>query len=79
MLTELRTALPKKLLSTCTTQSAYIGADGSPLTDVKAFANVLDHILVMNYDVWGGASLPLVQSCPASQRADSAPPLTLSL
>ncbi|TNY19076.1 glycoside hydrolase [Rhodotorula diobovata] len=58
MLTELRTALPKKLLSTCTTQSAYIGADGSPLTDVKAFANVLDHILVMNYDVWGASSTP---------------------
>lgn len=46
--------MPNKRLSTCTTQQAYIGANGSPLTDVSAFAKVLDNILVMNYDVWGG-------------------------
>ncbi|GAA6056603.1 hypothetical protein JCM3770_006662 [Rhodotorula araucariae] len=57
-LTELRAAMPTKLLSTCTTHQAYIGADGSPLTDVSAFAKVLDHILVMNYDVWGASSTP---------------------
>ncbi|BGP38961.1 hypothetical protein JCM10450v2_002918 [Rhodotorula kratochvilovae] len=57
-LKELREALPTKFLSTCTTHQAYIGADGSPLTDVSAFASVLDHILVMNYDVWGASSTP---------------------
>ncbi|GAA5927503.1 hypothetical protein JCM3775_006001 [Rhodotorula graminis] len=67
----LRAALPQKLLSTCTTQSAYVGADGSPLTDVSAFAKVLDHILVMNYDVWGasstpGPNAPLRDDCPGS-------------
>ena len=56
-LQELRVAMPNKRLSTCTTQQAYIGANGSPLTDVSAFAKVLDNILVMNYDVWGGESL----------------------
>lgn len=67
----MRTALPQKLLSTCTTQSAYVGADGSPLTDVSAFAKVLDHILVMNYDVWGGASrsFPRRRSLPPARAA----------
>lgn len=57
-LQELRVAMPNKRLSTCTTQQAYIGANGSPLTDVSAFAKVLDNILVMNYDVWGASSTP---------------------
>ena len=52
----LRAAMPDKRLSTCTTQQTYIGSNGSPLKDVSAFADVLDNILVMNYDVWGGES-----------------------
>ncbi|KAM0754841.1 glycoside hydrolase, partial [Meredithblackwellia eburnea MCA 4105] len=55
----LRTSLgTDKLISACTTQTAFLGADGSPLTDVSAFGEVLDHILVMNYDVWGASSTP---------------------
>lgn len=63
-LTALRAAVgPNKRLSTCVTQSAFLGADGSPLADVSAFAKVLDSVLVMNYDVWGGPSL---SPCPLS-------------
>lgn len=49
----LRQQLPSTLLSTCTTQTTYV-SDGSPLTNVASFANVLDYVMVMNYDVWGG-------------------------
>ncbi|KAM0750346.1 glycoside hydrolase family 18 protein, partial [Meredithblackwellia eburnea MCA 4105] len=68
----LRTSLGSdKIISACTTQQAFLGADGSPLTDVSAFAAVLDHILVMNYDVWGassnpGPNAPLTNACSGS-------------
>lgn len=55
----LRSSLPNKRLSTCTTQQTYVGANGSPIGDVSAYAQYLDAILVMNYDVWGGESRPL--------------------
>ncbi|BGO98421.1 Chitinase [Rhodotorula toruloides] len=54
----LRSSLPNKRLSTCTTQQTYIGANGSPIGDVSAYAQYLDAILVMNYDVWGASSTP---------------------
>ena len=31
----------------------WVDAKGQPLKDVSAFANVLDWILLMNYDTWG--------------------------
>ncbi|GAA5821856.1 hypothetical protein JCM11251_004747 [Rhodosporidiobolus azoricus] len=69
----LRAALPDGHLSTCTTQQTYIGANGSPLGDVSAFAEVLDNVLVMNYDVWGasstpGANAPLSNKCSGSMQ-----------
>ncbi|GAA5950408.1 hypothetical protein JCM21900_003725 [Sporobolomyces salmonicolor] len=72
----LRAALPNKRLSTCTTQQAYIGANGSPLTNVAAYAAVLDNILVMNYDVWGasstpGPNAPLEDSCSGSMQPNA--------
>ncbi|GAA5944465.1 glycoside hydrolase family 18 protein [Sporobolomyces koalae] len=72
----LRKAMPDKRLSTCTTQQAYIGANGSPLTDVSAFGKVLDNILVMNYDVWGasstpGPNAPLSDACPNSNQPNA--------
>ncbi|GAA6029711.1 hypothetical protein JCM8097_001014 [Rhodosporidiobolus ruineniae] len=67
----LRAALPNARLSTCTTQQTYVGANGSPIGDVSAYADVLDNILVMNYDVWGasstpGANAPLTDACSGS-------------
>ncbi|GAA5916176.1 glycoside hydrolase family 18 protein [Sporobolomyces salmoneus] len=75
-LQELRTALPDKRLSTCTTQQTYIGANGSPIADVSEFAKVLDNILVMNYDVWGasstpGPNAPLSDACPNSMQPNA--------
>lgn len=56
-LTSLRAALaPGARISSCTTHAAFIGPNGSPLADVAAFGKVLDNIVVMNYDVWGGSS-----------------------
>ncbi|GAA6062786.1 hypothetical protein JCM10212_002155 [Sporobolomyces blumeae] len=75
-LQDLRAALPDKRLSTCTTQQAYIGANGSPLVDVSAYAKVLDNILVMNYDVWGasstpGPNAPLEDACSGSMQPNA--------
>lgn len=72
----LRAAMPDKRLSTCTTQQTYIGANGSPISDVSAFADVLDNILVMNYDVWGasstpGPNAPLSDACPNSMQPNA--------
>ena len=55
------------------------GPDGTPLTDVSGFANVLDYIAVMNYDVSGswlsyvGPNAPLNDTCaPAANQQGSA-------
>ncbi|BGP23731.1 glycoside hydrolase [Rhodotorula toruloides] len=67
----LRASLPDKRLSSCTTQQPFIGSNGSPIADVSAYAQYLDAILVMNYDVWGasstpGPNAPLEDACPNS-------------
>ncbi|KAF8801135.1 endochitinase [Phlegmacium glaucopus] len=55
----------------------FAGPDGTPMTDVSGFAAVLDHIAIMNYDVWGswsasvGPNAPLNDTC-ASTKAGSA-------
>lgn len=54
MLQLLRQKLPSALLSTCSTQQTYVGANGNPVGDVSEFAKILDYVMVMNYDVWGG-------------------------
>lgn len=51
----------------------FAGPDGTPMTDVSAFAAVLDHIAVMNYDIWGswsstvGPNSPLNDTCAPTQ------------
>jgi len=57
----------------------FIGANGSPMTDVSEFAKVLDFIEIMNYDIWGpfsnsvGPNSPLNDSCaPAADQEGSA-------
>ena len=67
MLQLLRQKLPTTLLSTCTTQQTYVGANGNPVGDVSQFANVLDHVMVMNYDVWGGSFSRLPACCPLTR------------
>ncbi|KJA18752.1 glycoside hydrolase family 18 protein [Hypholoma sublateritium FD-334 SS-4] len=54
-------------------QTPFAGPDGTPTADVSAFATVLNHIAVMNYDVWGswsptvGPNAPLDDSCSPVQ------------
>ncbi|PPQ82606.1 hypothetical protein CVT25_007120 [Psilocybe cyanescens] len=51
----------------------FAGPGGTPLSNVSAFADVLDHIAIMNYDVWGtwsadvGPNAPLNDSCAPVQ------------
>lgn len=50
----LKSTLPPGARITAATQSQpFAGPDGNPMSDVSAFAGVLDWILLMNYDVWG--------------------------
>ncbi|KAJ8509393.1 hypothetical protein ONZ45_g8433 [Pleurotus djamor] len=64
-------------LSAAVGLAPFMGSDGTPMTDVSAFAEVLDHISIMAYDVWGswstsvGPNAPLDDSC-ASTKAGSA-------
>jgi chitinase len=50
----------------------FADSEGNPSTNVSAFADVLDYISIMNYDIWGswsstvGPSAPLNDSCAES-------------
>jgi chitinase len=65
----LRTVLPPTAkITAATLTQPWVGPDGMPLKDMTAFAQVLDWILIMNYDVWGssatpGANAPLSDAC----------------
>ena len=62
----------KLILTASTPILPYNGPDGSPLTDVSGFAKVLNHIEIMNYDIWGpwsptvGPNAPLNDTCAAT-------------
>ncbi|KAJ7731113.1 glycoside hydrolase family 18 protein [Mycena maculata] len=51
----------------------FVGSDGQPMDDVSSFADVLDRIALMVYDVWGswsptvGPNAPLNDSCALVQ------------
>jgi chitinase len=80
-LQELRsTEVGKNLtLSAATSIAPFYGSSGSPLTNISAFAHVLDYVEVMNYDVWGswsstvGPNSPLNDTCaPSADQQGSA-------
>lgn len=49
----LRTRLPPSAAITAATlPTTFYGSDGEPMRDVSQFAEALDWILLMNYDVW---------------------------
>lgn len=60
-------------MSASTTLKPWVGPNGTAMTDVSQFADVLDWINVMNYDVWGswdstagvGPNAPLNDTCAA--------------
>lgn len=57
----LRAKLPADAKITAATQTIpFAGADGKPLANAAEFAEVLDWVLLMNYDTWGCESSPTV-------------------
>lgn len=72
--TQLRTALgSSKVISAAVTDLPWIGSNGSPLTNVSAYAAQLTTANIMNYDVWGasstpGPNAPLSNACNNSQQ-----------
>jgi chitinase len=45
---------PTARISAAVQTTTFVGADGQPMDDLRAFADVLDWVLLMNYDTWGG-------------------------
>ena len=43
----------KLILTAATSIFPWKGANDTALTDVSGFAQTLDYIAIMNYDVWG--------------------------
>jgi chitinase len=68
----LRTKLPPTARITAAVQtSPFAGADGDPVKDVRAFADALDWVVLMDYDMWGasanpGPNAPLSNACQNS-------------
>ncbi|TFK54573.1 glycoside hydrolase family 18 protein [Heliocybe sulcata] len=66
-------------LSAATGIGPFFDADGEPGSDMKGFAEVLDYIEIMDYDVWGswsdgvGPNAPLNDTCasPADQQGSA--------
>ncbi|EPQ53629.1 glycoside hydrolase family 18 protein [Gloeophyllum trabeum ATCC 11539] len=81
MLQELRSQPAGKnlTLSAAVSITPFVGSGGTPMSDVSAFASVLDYIEIMNYDIWGswstgvGPNAPLDDSCapPADQQGSA--------
>ncbi|KAH0834836.1 glycoside hydrolase family 18 protein [Lanmaoa asiatica] len=69
---EMRTVAPNLTLSAATSINPWVDSTGIPLTNVSAYAQVLDWIEVMNYDVFGtfssvtGPNSPLNDTCASS-------------
>ncbi|EGO03459.1 glycoside hydrolase family 18 protein [Serpula lacrymans var. lacrymans S7.3] len=66
-------------LSAAVSITPWVGSDGQPLTDVSQYAQVLDYIEIMNYDIWGnwstavGPNSPLNDTCaPTADQQGSA-------
>ncbi|KAH7922909.1 glycoside hydrolase [Leucogyrophana mollusca] len=78
-LQELRSSASNITLSAAVSLTPFADTNGQPMTNVSGFADVLDYIEIMNYDVWGsysasvGPNAPLNDTCaPASDQAGSA-------
>ncbi|KAI0375555.1 glycoside hydrolase [Pilatotrama ljubarskyi] len=73
----LRATLPDGAVITAATQTVpFAGPDGAPMRDVAAFAEVLDWVLLMNYDTWGssttpGPNAPLSDACGNSTQENA--------
>lgn len=69
-----------RILTAATGLLPFTGPDGTPMTDVSEFAQFLDYVEIMNYDIWGswsptaGPNAPLNDTCltDAAQKVGSA-------
>jgi len=72
--TSLRSALgSSKIISAAVTCLPWVGSNGSPLTNVSAYAAQLTYANIMNYDTWGasanpGPNAPLGNLCGTSRQ-----------
>ncbi|KAF9444016.1 glycoside hydrolase family 18 protein [Macrolepiota fuliginosa MF-IS2] len=63
----------KLYLSAAVSIAPFMGPDGTPMSDVSEFSKYLNHIAIMNYDIWGswstgiGPNAPLDDSCAPTQ------------
>ncbi|KAJ3971990.1 glycoside hydrolase family 18 protein [Lentinula raphanica] len=58
-LTQLRSALgSSKIISAAVPDVPWLGSNGSPLTDVSAYAAQMTYINIMNYDIFQSSSTP---------------------
>ncbi|EKM59129.1 glycoside hydrolase family 18 protein [Phanerochaete carnosa HHB-10118-sp] len=67
---------PQAKISAATMTVPWTDANGETMKDVSAFAQVLDWILIMNYDTWGsssnpGPNAPLSNACHNSTQSSS--------
>ncbi|KAI0322472.1 glycoside hydrolase superfamily [Amylostereum chailletii] len=73
----LRSRLPAVARISAAAQTVpFVDQSGKPITDARAFAKVLDWVLMMNYDVWGasstpGPNAPLSNACHNSTQPDA--------
>ncbi|KAG1889953.1 glycoside hydrolase family 18 protein [Suillus subluteus] len=71
-LQELREESCNITISAAVSVTPFRDSNGNPSTNVSAFAEVLDYIAIMNYDIWGswssavGPNAPLDDSCASS-------------
>lgn len=47
-----------KIISLATPTNVWLGPEGQPLADVSSYAKYIDHVFIMNYDVWGSSANP---------------------
>ncbi|KAJ3886018.1 glycoside hydrolase superfamily, partial [Lentinula edodes] len=58
-LTQLRTALgSSKIISAAVPDTPWLGSNGSPLTNVSAYAGQMTYLNIMNYDIFQSSSTP---------------------
>ncbi|KAJ7682670.1 glycoside hydrolase [Mycena polygramma] len=66
---------PSAVITAATLPTTFYGSDGQPMADVSAFAEIIDWVLLMNYDVWGssanpGPNAPMSDACKNSSQPD---------
>jgi chitinase len=73
----LRTTLPPEARITAAVEpTPFVDSNGRAMDDLTEFAEVLDWVLIMNYDLWGtsshpGPNAPLYDSCGNSTQPDA--------